>query len=113
MIGRGAEQKRTDQHLAGERGAVTPDDSRRKRDPVEAESDGEDQQKLDVLTNEVMLRQCEWGGLLAGMISEEMEQPFTIPATYPRGTLSTPPSLYRTLQIPLSPSRILHRCPHE
>lgn len=46
---------------------------------------GEDQKKLDVLTNEVMLRQCEWGGLLAGMISEEMEQPFTIPADYPRG----------------------------
>jgi fructose-1,6-bisphosphatase I/sedoheptulose-1,7-bisphosphatase len=46
---------------------------------------GETQKKLDVLTNELMLRQCEWGGLLAGMVSEEMDEPFPIPNTYPRG----------------------------
>jgi fructose-1,6-bisphosphatase I/sedoheptulose-1,7-bisphosphatase len=46
---------------------------------------GETQKKLDVLTNELMLRQCEWGGLLAGMVSEEMDEPFTIPSPYPRG----------------------------
>ncbi|MER8055453.1 class 1 fructose-bisphosphatase, partial [Acinetobacter pittii] len=27
----------------------------------------------------------EWGGSLAGMASEEMEQPYQIPAPYPRG----------------------------
>jgi len=46
---------------------------------------GETQKKLDVLTNELMLRQCEWGGLLAGMVSEEMDEPFAIPSSYPRG----------------------------
>ncbi|WP_428309944.1 class 1 fructose-bisphosphatase [Hydrocarboniphaga sp.] len=46
---------------------------------------GETQKKLDVLTNELMLRQCEWGGQLAGMVSEEMDEPFTVPSPYPRG----------------------------
>jgi fructose-1,6-bisphosphatase I/sedoheptulose-1,7-bisphosphatase len=46
---------------------------------------GETQKKLDVLTNELMLRQCEWGGLLAGMVSEELDTPFAIPSGYPRG----------------------------
>ena len=46
---------------------------------------GETQKKLDVLTNEVMLKNCEWGGLLAGMASEEMDDPFVIPDTYERG----------------------------
>ncbi len=36
---------------------------------------GEVQKNLDVLTNEIFMRHCEWGGLLAGMASEEMEQP--------------------------------------
>ncbi|UCV15725.1 class 1 fructose-bisphosphatase [Quatrionicoccus australiensis] len=46
---------------------------------------GEVQKKLDVLTNEAMLRHCEWGGQLAGMASEEMDEPYAIPADYPRG----------------------------
>jgi fructose-1,6-bisphosphatase I / sedoheptulose-1,7-bisphosphatase len=46
---------------------------------------GETQQKLDVLANEVMLRSCEWGGLLAGMVSEELEEPYLLPAEYTRG----------------------------
>jgi fructose-1,6-bisphosphatase I/sedoheptulose-1,7-bisphosphatase/fructose-1,6-bisphosphatase I len=46
---------------------------------------GEVQKKLDVLTNEAVLRHCEWGGQLAGMASEEMEEPFRIPEQYPRG----------------------------
>ncbi|MFZ2267743.1 MAG: class 1 fructose-bisphosphatase [Azonexus sp.] len=46
---------------------------------------GEVQKKLDVLTNEAMLRHCEWGGQLAGMASEEMDDPYPIPAQYPRG----------------------------
>jgi fructose-1,6-bisphosphatase len=46
---------------------------------------GETQKPLDVLTNEIILRHCEWGGLVAGMASEEMEKPFAIPGEYPRG----------------------------
>jgi fructose-1,6-bisphosphatase I/sedoheptulose-1,7-bisphosphatase len=41
--------------------------------------------RLDVLSNDVFLRQNEWGGQLAGMASEEMEQPYSIPQHYPRG----------------------------
>ncbi|MEY2632960.1 MAG: hypothetical protein RIR00_1614 [Pseudomonadota bacterium] len=46
---------------------------------------GEVQKKLDVLTNEAILRHCEWGGQLAGMASEEMDTPYAIPPDYPRG----------------------------
>jgi fructose-1,6-bisphosphatase I / sedoheptulose-1,7-bisphosphatase len=46
---------------------------------------GEAQQKLDVLAHEVMIRSCEWGGLLAGMVSEELEDPYALPAEYERG----------------------------
>ncbi|MCW5654527.1 class 1 fructose-bisphosphatase [Hydrogenophaga sp.] len=46
---------------------------------------GETQQKLDVLSNEVFIRMNEWGGHLAGMASEEMAAPRQIPAQYPRG----------------------------
>jgi fructose-1,6-bisphosphatase len=46
---------------------------------------GEVQKPLDVLTNDIMLHHCDWGGLLAGMASEEMEQPYDIPAEYARG----------------------------
>jgi fructose-1,6-bisphosphatase len=46
---------------------------------------GETQQKLDVIANDIMLRSCEWGGELAGMVSEEVREPCAIPAGYPRG----------------------------
>ncbi len=46
---------------------------------------GEEQKHLDVIANDIMLSCCEWGGYLAGMASEEMEAPYTIPAQYPRG----------------------------
>ena len=46
---------------------------------------GEQQMKLDVLANEIFLRMNEWGGHLAGMASEELEQPYAIPGRYPRG----------------------------
>jgi fructose-1,6-bisphosphatase I/sedoheptulose-1,7-bisphosphatase len=46
---------------------------------------GEVQQKLDVLANDVMIRGCEWGGLLAGMASEEMDDPYVIPSEFARG----------------------------
>lgn len=46
---------------------------------------GETQQKLDVLSNDLFLRMNEWGGHLAGMASEEMEVPYVIPQHLPRG----------------------------
>ena len=46
---------------------------------------GESQKKLDVLSNEILLRSCEWGGHLAGMASEELEGVYPIPPAYPCG----------------------------
>jgi fructose-1,6-bisphosphatase I/sedoheptulose-1,7-bisphosphatase len=46
---------------------------------------GEEQQKLDVLANEIFLRTNEWGGHLAGLASEELERPYRIPDEFPRG----------------------------
>jgi fructose-1,6-bisphosphatase I len=46
---------------------------------------GEVQKKLDVISNEILLEANEWGGHLAAMASEEMEQPYAIPHRYPRG----------------------------
>ena len=46
---------------------------------------GERQHKLDLLANDVFLRANEWGGHLAGMVSEEMDAPFVIPARFPKG----------------------------
>jgi fructose-1,6-bisphosphatase len=46
---------------------------------------GEVQKPLDVIANEIMVRNCEWGGELCGMASEEMEAPYPIPQQYPRG----------------------------
>ncbi|GAC1581503.1 MAG: class 1 fructose-bisphosphatase [Candidatus Elarobacter sp.] len=45
----------------------------------------ETQKPLDVIANDIMLRECEWGGQLLGMASEELEHPYSIPARYPRG----------------------------
>ena len=46
---------------------------------------GEQQQKLDVVANDVGLRTNERGGGLAGMVSEEMDEPYPIPPEFPRG----------------------------
>src|SRR5262245_51508565 len=46
---------------------------------------GEVQKKLDVLSNEILLEANEWGGNLAALVSEEMENPQPIPTHYPRG----------------------------
>jgi len=46
---------------------------------------GEEQKALDVIANDIMLSCCEWGGYLAGMASEELPEPYAIPAQYPRG----------------------------
>lgn len=46
---------------------------------------GEVQKKLDVLSNDALIDACEWGGTLAGMISEENEEPIRIPPEFKRG----------------------------
>ena len=46
---------------------------------------GESQQNLDLIANEIFLRTSEYGGYLAGMVSEEMADPYAIPPEYPRG----------------------------
>ena len=43
---------------------------------------GEVQRKLDVISNEVMLKGNEWTGHLAGMASEELEEHYRIPAQF-------------------------------
>jgi fructose-1,6-bisphosphatase len=40
---------------------------------------------LRAAAHEIMVRCCEWGGYLAGMASEELAAPYSIPAQYPRG----------------------------
>ena len=32
-----------------------------------------------------MVSTCEWGGQLAGIVSEDMADPYQIPSSYPRG----------------------------
>jgi fructose-1,6-bisphosphatase I/sedoheptulose-1,7-bisphosphatase len=46
---------------------------------------GEQQQRLDVRANDTFLRAAEWGGHVAGMVSEELEEPYLLPGAYPRG----------------------------
>lgn len=46
---------------------------------------GEAQKKLDVLSNDILLEANEWGGHLAAMASEEMDDPHPIPNRYPKG----------------------------
>src|ERR1700679_399826 len=46
---------------------------------------GELQMQLDVILNDIFLRPGEYGGHLAGMVSEELEEPYRIPAEYPLG----------------------------
>ncbi|MET0332129.1 MAG: class 1 fructose-bisphosphatase [Dyella sp.] len=46
---------------------------------------GEAQKKLDVISNEILLEANAWGGHLAAIASEEMEDPQPIPDAYPKG----------------------------
>jgi fructose-1,6-bisphosphatase I len=46
---------------------------------------GETQKKLDIITNEVFIKSTEWGGHLAAMASEEMDDVYPIPSKYPKG----------------------------
>ncbi len=46
---------------------------------------GETQKKLDVMADEIFLRATHWGGDLAGMVSEENENPIAMPRGHARG----------------------------
>ena len=46
---------------------------------------GEVQKKLDVIANEVVIEANEWGGYLAAMASEEMEEILPVSGQYPKG----------------------------
>ena len=59
---------------------------------------GEEQKTLDVLSNNMFLRANEWGGHLAGMVSEELEKPYTLP---PEGT-----DVFRIFTIPIPTDRV-------
>ncbi len=50
-----------------------------------ARAPSDELKKLDAVANALFLRSNEWGGHLAGMVSEAMEAPYAIPAQYPRG----------------------------
>jgi fructose-1,6-bisphosphatase I/sedoheptulose-1,7-bisphosphatase len=45
----------------------------------------EEQQHLDVISNEIFLRATEWGGHVAGIVSEEMTDVYALPEKYSRG----------------------------
>lgn len=46
---------------------------------------GEVQKKLDIIANEVLIEANEWGGHLAAMASEEMEDIYVVPNRFPQG----------------------------
>jgi len=46
---------------------------------------GETQKKLDIITNEIMVGALDWTGHLAGMVSEEVDEPIAISDRYPKG----------------------------
>ena len=48
---------------------------------------GETQKNLDVISNDLLIKATEWSGLLAALVSEEMDEPYQIPDVYPKGRL--------------------------
>jgi fructose-1,6-bisphosphatase I len=46
---------------------------------------GEVKKKLDIIANEVLIEANEWGGHLAAMASEEMDNIYPVPNRYPQG----------------------------
>jgi fructose-1,6-bisphosphatase len=51
----------------------------------EINASGDAQKPLDILANEAVVSHCEWGELLAGMVSEEMDSVYQIPSQFARG----------------------------
>ncbi len=50
-----------------------------------ADGRGETPMQLDAMSNDIFLRTSEYGGHLAGMVSEELDEPYQIPPEYPLG----------------------------
>ena len=50
---------------------------------------GETQKKLDLIANNIFLRRCEFSGVLAAMVSEEMEEIYEIPSAISEGRIRT------------------------
>ncbi len=46
---------------------------------------GEQQKKLDILSNELFVESTQWCGYLAGLASEELDHSQPVPKEYPRG----------------------------
>ncbi len=46
---------------------------------------GEQQARLDVVANDLFIRTTEWGGSLAALVSEELDEVYVVPDSYPRG----------------------------
>jgi len=46
---------------------------------------GDEQKLLDIEAHGAIVSHCEWGGLVAGMVSEELAEPHAIPVNYERG----------------------------
>jgi fructose-1,6-bisphosphatase I/sedoheptulose-1,7-bisphosphatase len=46
---------------------------------------GEEQKALDVIANQMFIRSSEWGGHVAGMVSEELDEPYRLPEQLVRG----------------------------
>ena len=46
---------------------------------------GEEQKKLDIIANDIMVNALNWTGHLAGMASEEIDDVILIPEQYPKG----------------------------
>jgi fructose-1,6-bisphosphatase I/sedoheptulose-1,7-bisphosphatase len=55
------------------------------RDSLGINIHGEVQHQLDVAANDYFLRATERSGRLAGMASEELDEPYVLPVGYPRG----------------------------
>jgi fructose-1,6-bisphosphatase I len=78
---------------------------------------GEIQKSLDVLSNEILLEANEWGGNLAALASEEMEDVKPTPTHYPRGEyllLFDPLDGSSNIDVNISVGTIFSvlRCPH-
>lgn len=46
---------------------------------------GEVQKKLDIITNDIMVKALDWSGHIGGMASEEIDDPIKIPKHIPKG----------------------------
>ena len=78
---------------------------------------GEIQKGLDVLSNEILMEANEWGGNLAAVASEEMEDVKPIPTHFPRGEyllLFDPLDGSSNIDVNISVGTIFSvlRCPH-